>query len=78
MGASAGGHDPHVAAVTRQWKLSPTLRRPLAGLRAREPVSGQVDRQRELLRRENPATAGVLLINSPVSCYSCGKQKRRM
>lgn len=68
---------PHVAAVTRPMEaityIAETISRQArgAGKRSGRPPA-------RLLRRENPATAGFLLINSPVSCYSCGKQKRRM
>ncbi len=45
MGASAGGHDPHVAAVTRPMEAITYIAETISR-RAREPVSGQVDRQR--------------------------------
>ncbi len=58
MGASAGGHDPHVAAVTRPMEaityIAETisrLERGGAGKRSGRPPA-------RLLRRENPATAG--------------------
>ncbi len=65
-----GGSDPSMEAITYIAETISRLERG-AGKRSGRPPA-------RLLRRENPATAGFLLINSPVSCYSCGKQKRRM
>lgn len=45
MGASAGGHDPHVAAVTRPMEAITYIAETISRLE-RGPVSGQVDRQR--------------------------------
>lgn len=46
MGASAGGHDPHVAAVTRPMEAITYIAETISRLEQGEPVSGQVDRQR--------------------------------
>ncbi|SYT17920.1 2-hydroxyacid dehydrogenase YcdW [Klebsiella pneumoniae] len=46
MGASAGGHDPHVAAVTRPMEAINYIAETISRLERGEPVSGQVDRQR--------------------------------
>jgi glyoxylate/hydroxypyruvate reductase A len=60
-----------------RWKLSPISPGPLAGwsegnrLAVRSIASA-------VIKISEPRHGGVLLINSPVSCYSCGKQKRRM
>ncbi len=69
---------PHVAAVTRPMEAITYIAETISRLERGEAGKRSGRPPARLLRRENPATAGFLLINSPVSCYSCGKQKRRM
>ena len=57
MGASAGGHDPHVAAVTRPMEAITYIAETISRLeRGAGKRSGRPPAR--LLRRENPATAG--------------------